>query len=127
MWQSDFVLDDEIKESLKSLTESIHLNGKELPNPIPYEVSPRLNRPLTLQEQIRRCLRVELSKKAQESEMETFDEANDFEVDETGDAPLSGYEVMTNEYPVPTPAAGEPAAADEGGEPVAPAEPVEGS
>lgn len=69
--------------------------GWELPNPVPLEFETGLKRPLTLQEQIQRVMRVELSKQAQNQGRETFEESQDFAVEDPFESEmLSGYEIM---------------------------------
>lgn len=68
----------------------------EYPDPTPVEMPLGFKRPPTLQEEIQRLIRVQMSQAAQDSGMETFEEADDFEVDEDPD-PLSPYEVMEME------------------------------
>lgn len=53
----------------------------EVPDPTPVEVGHH-EEPLTLREEMRRFIRAELSNQAEHSGMETFEEADDFEVDE---------------------------------------------
>jgi hypothetical protein len=66
--------------------------GREIPDPNPIELPGGFNRPPTLQEQIKRFIRAELSRQAADDGDETFEEADDFDVDEDPD-PLSGYEI----------------------------------
>lgn len=57
--------------------------GRELPDPTPIEIPAGFNRPPTLAEQIERCFRTIVSRNAAQRGHETFEEANDFEPDET--------------------------------------------
>lgn len=66
--------------------------GREIPDPTPVSVPGGFVRPLSIQEEIRRAIRGELSRQAAEDGLETFEEADDFDVDEEGD-PLSPYEI----------------------------------
>jgi len=66
--------------------------GQEVPDPIPVAVPHNWARPLSLAEQIQRFVRTELSARAAQTEQETFEEADDFDVDEDPD-PLSQYEI----------------------------------
>lgn len=91
-------------ERLRKLVRSIIAeDGLEYPNPEPahVDVTPR---PPTLQEQIRRILRTELSDQVAAQGGETFEEALDFDVDEEPEL-RSPYEVaeMEDEYPVQPP------------------------
>lgn len=75
--------------------------GYEIPDSEPVALRPGIKRPLTIQEQIKQMIRHEASMAAQENGHETFEEANDFDVDDEID-PISGYEVtyMVDEMPV---------------------------
>lgn len=91
----------ELYEKLKTLTTSIYdENGREMCNPVPMEISPVHTRPLTLQDQIKRLLKKELSLQAQAQGKETFQEANDFKVDDDVEEFKSNYEFneMTEEF-----------------------------
>lgn len=66
--------------------------GQEVPDPTPVSVPHGWQRPLSLHEEIKRFIRLELSRGAQAVELETFEEAEDFEVEEDPD-PLSAYEI----------------------------------
>jgi len=66
--------------------------GREVPDPTPVSIPSGMSRPLQLHEQIKRMLRTEVSRLAADREKETFEEADDFDVDEDGD-PLSPYEI----------------------------------
>lgn len=66
--------------------------GQELPDPTPVAVPHNWNKPLSLAEQIKRFVRNELSIQAAAEGQESFEEADDFEVDEDPD-PLSPYEL----------------------------------
>lgn len=67
--------------------------GRELPDPTPVEVPLAFSRPPTIQEMIKQYIRRELSNQAQDQGAETFEEADDFDVDEDSD-PLSLYEIQ---------------------------------
>lgn len=66
--------------------------GREIPDPTPMEVPHDWKRPLSLHEEIRRFVRSELSRQAEAQGEESFEEADDFDVDEDPD-PLSPYEI----------------------------------
>lgn len=87
-------------------------NGKELLNPEQVEVPVEMTIPEPLQERIKRILQTELSAQAAAQDMETFDEANDFDIDEDPD-PVSHYELteMVEEEPAPQATKGSGAAA----------------
>lgn len=76
------------------------INGKEVLDPTPVAVPAGMGRPESLQETIRRLVRNEVSQVAQKYEMETFEEASDFDVDDEDDY-LSPYELteMQEEQP----------------------------
>jgi len=88
----------------KSLLESIKAceilpDGREKNDPrvLFVDVTPR---PLSVKEQIQRLLRVELSAQARAQGFETFEEADDFDVEEEDPEPKSPYEVMKEEVPI---------------------------
>lgn len=74
--------------------------GWEIPDPTPVEVPLHWKRPPTLQDTIRQFIRTEMSQQAQDQGAESFEEADDFEMDEEPD-PLSAYEMreMQEERP----------------------------
>lgn len=76
--------------------------GYEYPDPTPVEIPVELRKPETMDEKMRRIVREQISVKAQESGLETFEEANDFDVDDgfEDDALFSPYELkdMLPEY-----------------------------
>lgn len=76
--------------------------GRELPDPTPLEVPLNWKRPPSMQELIKQHIRSEMSRQAADTGMETFEEADDFDVDEDPD-PLSQYELreMAEERPKP--------------------------
>lgn len=108
------VLEDEIKnipgasvlvempivEELRYLRNAMLLQGKEIFNPEPMYDNLRPERD-TIQEQIQRIVKMELSRNAMNQGYESFDEANDFDVPDEDPEPLSGYEVreMKEELP----------------------------
>lgn len=67
-------------------------NGHEIPDPQPVEIPARFKRPETLAEQIRRVTQGALSLQAKEQGFETFEEAEDFEIDDDSFDPTSPYE-----------------------------------
>lgn len=90
----------ELYEKLSALA-SCYLDeqGREVPNPKPLvlDVSPR---PPSLQEQIQRLVRKEVSAQAELQEMETFEESQDFDIPGEDDLQMSGFEVMEDEEPI---------------------------
>lgn len=78
------------KEHLKRLFDE---NWGEVGDPTPVEVPLNFRPPPTIQEQIKRFVRTELSRQAAEKGHETFDEANDFGQDDEDDGlPRSAHE-----------------------------------
>lgn len=67
--------------------------GHQVPDPTPVEVPVAFRRPPTMDEMIRAHIRREMSLQAQAQGLETFEEADDFDVDEDPD-PVSEYEVQ---------------------------------
>lgn len=67
--------------------------GQEVPDPTPIEVPLNFRRPPSLTERIKSIIAHQLSQQAAETGAETFEEANDFDVDEDPDF-HSPYEVL---------------------------------
>lgn len=67
----------------------------------PVEIPTRLRLPQSRTDQIRQFIRMELSRQADSSGHETFEEADDLEPDDDGDMPLTRYELMELEPPAP--------------------------
>lgn len=67
-------------------------NGWEIPDSQPLEIPAGFRKPETLQDQIRRLIR-SASEEAKNSGLETFEEAEDFNVDDDFD-PTTPYEVF---------------------------------
>lgn len=67
--------------------------GREVPDQTPVEVPLDFRRPLSLQEEIRRFVRGELSMRAVDESLESFEEADDFEVDDDEGDFVSPYEM----------------------------------
>lgn len=91
----------ELFNELKLLgTSMIDENHHEVPCPVPEEIVVS-KRPPSLKEQMQRLIRTELSAQMSNQGMETFEESDDFEIEDDGD-PLSGYEVydMIPEVPI---------------------------
>ena len=67
-------------------------NGWETPDPTPVARAVRFQRPPTLEEIVQRSIRGALSRHAAEQGHETFEEANDFDVDDDGHEFRSDHE-----------------------------------
>lgn len=69
-------------------------HGREVPDPTPVEMPLGWSRPKPLQDLIKDMIRVEMSRQAVAAGFESFEEADDFEVDDSdGDDMLSQYEL----------------------------------
>ena len=79
------------------VTAFLTSDGKEVNNPKPTINYTPINKPPTLEEQIQRLMRNELSTVAHDRGMETYEESQDFDVDEDPQEP-EPYPVMENEY-----------------------------
>lgn len=66
--------------------------GYEIPDDTPVAIPARLRLPTSRAAQIQSYIRQELSRAAQEKGQETFDEANDLDVEEMQDFPMTEYE-----------------------------------
>lgn len=68
--------------------------GRQVPDQRQVEVPSGLGRPLSLQDEIKRFVRIELSRRAADDGAESFEEADDFDVgDDDPEEFLSPYEV----------------------------------
>lgn len=67
--------------------------GREIPDPTPLEIPAGFRRPETLQEQVRRLVRTSLSQHAADAGGETFEESEDFDIDDEFD-PTIPFEVF---------------------------------
>lgn len=96
----------ELALKLKKLTEAMYNEeGHEMlnPNPLFLDIGPKR---LSLQEQIQRCLSVELSRQAYDQGFETLEEALDFDVgDEAELQPESMYQAIDEEFVTEVPPA----------------------
>lgn len=90
-----------LEELMKLDVSLIGSDGKEYPNPKGLTVDVDPDRPDNLREQIRRIVRTEVARAAVQSGYESFEEANDFEVDEDPEF-KSAYEFqdMVDEEPM---------------------------
>lgn len=64
----------------------------EDPDPTPFSASVNVRPKESLEERMRRMIRDEMSYQAEQQGMESFEEADDFDVDDEGD-PVSMYEI----------------------------------
>lgn len=80
------------------------VNGREVLDTTPVEVPLHFRRPPTLQEQIKQFVRGEFSRSASEDGFDSFEEADDFDIDEDPD-PISKYHVFeaVEERPIQAP------------------------
>jgi hypothetical protein len=91
------------KELLRKVTEAVHdEHGHEHLNPIPHTPEGIRPKEMTLRSRIQRILKNELSLLSESQDLETFDEANDFDIEDTFDreAFSSKYELMDDEEPL---------------------------
>lgn len=74
--------------------------GKELLNPQPLTMPSGLKRPLSLAEQIKRIIKADVSFQAFQQGHESFEEADDFDVDDGFETEVNSsiYEVVEEEY-----------------------------
>jgi len=67
--------------------------GEEIPDPTPIAVSPKLTPSKSIHDRVLEVLRSERWNEMMRAQgMETFEEANDFDIDEDDDAPPTPYE-----------------------------------
>lgn len=67
--------------------------GHEIPDPKPVAIPAGFKRPETLAEQVQRLVRTSISRQAAEQGFETFEESEDFDVDDEFD-PSTPYETF---------------------------------
>lgn len=88
-----------LADKVETLTHAfLTHDGKEVLNPKPIAIPSGLKRPLTLQEQIQRLIKTEMSTQVQAQGHETYEQANDFDVPDDLPEPASHYELMDEEY-----------------------------
>lgn len=122
-----------------SQTRKINPYDFEPVDDTPVSIPTRLKLPQSRTDQMREFIRREMSIQAAEQGEETFEEADDFEIDEE-DTPLTRYEMLYLEPPAEEPAPplqngvkaeGQPpdvpAASPEGNPPATPKAPADGS
>lgn len=80
--------------NINHATGEIRLDGegREIPDPNPMEIPAGMKRPETLAEQVQRLVRTSISNHAAMNGMESFEEAEDFDIEEDFD-PSTPYEV----------------------------------
>lgn len=91
-------------------------DGKEYPDQTPVEWPLGLSRPMSLHDEIKMYIRAEYSKFAQDAGYESFEEADDFEVDDDEGELVSPYEMTDMQAEAPV-AGLEPAVKREDGAP----------
>lgn len=69
-------------------------HGREIPDPTPVAIPSGFRKPETLAETVARLVRHQVSEHAELHGMETFDEADDFDVDEDPQDPGTPFEVF---------------------------------
>lgn len=67
----------------------------------PVEIPTRLRLPQSRTDQIRQYIREEMSRAAADQGHESFEDADDFDLDDEEDMPLSPYEIRMLEPPAP--------------------------
>lgn len=75
------------------MTEYTKGYKQEIPDPTPMEIPVGYRMPMSLAEQIKAMVRTQLSQQAEAQGEETFEEADDFEIDEDP-SPISQYEMQ---------------------------------
>lgn len=109
---------DELVEHYKELKADglelgfLNIRGYEVPDPTPTDPPIGHIAGPDLIEQVRAMVRTELSRRAEEEGFETFEEADDFEVDDDEADYVSPYEMFFN--PAPGEPDGPPSPATEG-------------
>lgn len=92
---------DVTKEIIEALKHAlIDEMGREINNPVPLEVEVGPKK-VCINDEIRRVVATEISKRAMEMGKESYEEANDFDVDDDFEKSeiRSQYEIMDDDYP----------------------------
>jgi len=80
------------------LRELIHCvlddDGMELHNPVPKLELIGSLKPKSLQEQIQKCMKIEINRRGIRDELESIEESMDFEIDDEDPEPSSEYEYI---------------------------------
>ena len=89
-------------EELENITESIHYAGKEYVSTRKLFVKGDVQPHMSLDDRIKRIFR-QVSMEAEAQGIETFDEANDFDIDDDVEEMITDYELadMTDEFLLP--------------------------
>lgn len=90
-------------------------NRFEIPDPVPVAKPVGWQAPPSLQEQIRRLIRTEMSMRAAAEGRETFEEADDFDVPDEDPDPVSPYTLKEATWEGPVDASNGPRSPDQGG------------
>lgn len=61
----------------------LNARGQEIPDPTPIEIPSGLRRPPSIHDEMKRFIRMELSRQQSEAGLESFEEADDFDLDES--------------------------------------------
>lgn len=75
--------------------------GREVPDPVPMEIPAGFRRPESTTEAIQRIIRTTLSRHAADVGMETFEEAEDFDMEEDDIEPMSPHEYRAMAAEIP--------------------------
>lgn len=91
----------ELYEQLCKLNVAMMKDGQEYPNPVPLAVNIGLKPEISLDKRIKMIIENSLSMRAHEQGYDTFDEAQDFEVEGEFDLPLNDtkYQKLIDEKP----------------------------
>ena len=76
--------------------------GREIPDPTKMALPLRLQRAPSLAQEVRNMVRLEVSRAAEEAGLESFEDADDFDVDDEGDLPFSPHELTDMQADAPS-------------------------
>ncbi len=100
---------EEIKSLFSSSRRQLLTRGaaddKEVPDPTPVELPVGYEAPTSTEQLIQQYVRVEMSRLAAGQELETFEQADDFEAEDPEELQMSGFEVHYHELEEEMPAA----------------------
>lgn len=102
------MVDPETGEML-NVSSGMNALGQEIPDPVPMEIPVGMHQGATLADTVRRMVQNQLLAVAAEAEgFETFEEADDFELEDDPADPHTPYEAVFDPKPKPAPTPPEP-------------------
>lgn len=92
-------ISQELFNKLTKIDRAIYdAQGRELMNPIPYQPEGVRPKSLSLRDQMKRLLKTELSMQMASQEVETLEEANNFDIPDPNEIEMTSVYEMDDEY-----------------------------